>query len=59
MRIGNSARMTVPEGALYEPIHARPEIRQAPAAPKGVRVFSPAYHFLDPRHRCGAPSPSR
>lgn len=48
MRIGNSARMTVPEGALYEPIHARPEIRQAPAAPKGVRVFSPAYHFLDP-----------
>lgn len=47
MRIGNSARMTVPEGALYEPIHAWPEIRQAPAAPKGVRVFSPAYHFLD------------
>lgn len=48
LRIGNSARMTLPPGALYEPTLARPEIRMAPEAPAGVRIFSPAYRLLGP-----------
>ena len=47
LRIGRTAHVTVPAGALYEPLFVRPEIRTAPEAPEGVIVLSPAYRFLD------------
>lgn len=47
LRIGRTAHVTVPAGALYEPLFVRPEIRTAPKAPEGVVVLSPAYRFLD------------
>ena len=47
LRIGRTAHVTVPAGALYEPLFVRPEIRTAPEAPEGVVVLSPAYRFLD------------
>lgn len=42
LRIGRTAHVTVPAGALYEPLFVRPEIRTAPEAPEGVIVLSPA-----------------
>ena len=47
LRIGRTAHVTIPAGALYEPLFVRPEIRTAPEAPEGVVVLSPAYRFLD------------
>lgn len=56
LRIGRTAHVTIPAGALYEPLFVRPEIRTAPEAPEGVVVLSPAYRFLD---CCGWPRPRR
>ena len=46
--VGSEARIHIPEGALYEPVFAHPERREAPQADSGVVVLSPAYRFLSP-----------
>lgn len=46
VQVGREARISIPEGALYEPVFAKPERREAPQADSGVVVLSPAYRFL-------------
>lgn len=48
VQVGREARISIPEGALYEPVFAKPERREAPQADSGVVVLSPAYRFLSP-----------
>ena len=48
VQVGREARISIPEGALYEPVFAKPERRETPQADSGVVVLSPAYRFLSP-----------
>lgn len=48
LQVGREARISIPEGALYEPVFAKPERRETPQADSGVVVLSPAYRFLSP-----------
>ena len=48
LQVGREARAGIPEGALYEPVFAKPERRETPQADSGVVVLSPAYRFLSP-----------
>ena len=48
LQVGREARISIPEGALYEPVFAKPERRETPQADSGVMVLSPAYRFLSP-----------
>ena len=48
IQVGREARISIPEGALYEPVFAKPERRETPQADSGVVVLSPAYRFLSP-----------
>ncbi|WP_064974354.1 M23 family metallopeptidase [Alistipes provencensis] len=48
LQVGREARISIPEGTLYEPVFAKPERREAPQADSGVVVLSPAYRFLSP-----------
>ena len=48
LQVGREARISIPEGALYEPVFAKPERRETQQADSGVVVLSPAYRFLSP-----------